>query len=143
MGFKVHMKGLEKRLRVIEKTVPDEMDEARRESAKDLLERVRNRTPMAPLPGGGDLRDDLNVSHGPRESRVGFSPGKSSDYAWVQHEGGWVDFMGSEHPDTSKKIENYTTPGTGPKFLEGPMLENRARYKRNIAQAVKRGLKGR
>lgn len=140
MGFKIHTKGLEKRLRAIEKDVPDEMHEARKEAAKDLLERVRFRTPKGPAPGGGDLRDDLNVSHGPKESRVGFSPGLSSDYAMVQHEGGWLNYMGTEGP---KDIENYTTPGTGPKFLEGPMLENRPRYKKQIREAVKRGLRRR
>jgi hypothetical protein len=61
------------------------------------------------------------------------------DYLLVQHEGGWRNFMGQYGP---KRIENYTTPGTGPKFLERPWLENKPRYKVAVKDAVRKGLRG-
>lgn len=60
-------------------------------------------------------------------------------YLLVQHEGGWENFMGQYGP---KQIENYTTPGTGPKFLEGPFLENKPRYKQAMRSAARKGLRG-
>jgi hypothetical protein len=58
-------------------------------------------------------------------------------YIIVQHEKGWLNFMGEYGP---KDIERYHGGG-GEKFLERPWLENKARYQRAIAGAVRRGVR--
>ncbi|MDP9488510.1 MAG: minor capsid protein [Actinomycetota bacterium] len=86
----------------------------------------------------GDLRDAAysSVSGGDDpELEVGYS---GLPYIWVQHEGGWINHMGRNGP---VRIENYTTPGTGAKYLEGPWAENKERYAEEIAEAVVRPLK--
>jgi len=52
--------------------------------------------------------------------------GAAAPYALVQHEapGGW----------------NYTTPGTGPKYLETPLRENADKVLKLLNEATKRGL---
>ena len=86
----------------------------------------------------GDLRDAAysSVSGGDDpELEVGYS---GLPYIWVQHEGGWISFMGTGEP---KRIEHWTTPGTGPKFLEGPFAERKEQYATDIAEAVIEPLK--
>jgi hypothetical protein len=39
--------------------------------------------------------------------------------------------------------QNYTTPGTGPKYLEGPFIKNRARYARALMDSARKLLRGR
>jgi hypothetical protein len=36
---------------------------------------------------------------------------------------------------------NYTTPGTGPKFLEGPVLESKGTFAAEVGQYIKTALK--
>ncbi len=116
--------------------------------AKDTLSDVgadlkgRSQSVAPYRPGESDhLRDhafsEVSSGRGGPELQVGYEG--PQDYLLVQHEGGWLNFMGTEGP---KRIENYTTPGTGPKFLETPYLENKNRYKREIADAVRRALRG-
>lgn len=39
-------------------------------------------------------------------------------------------------------FDNYTTPGTGPKFLERPYLANKGRYAEQLKSAGRRALNG-
>jgi len=60
-------------------------------------------------------------------------------YIIPQHEGGWLNHMGKNGP---VDIENYTTPGTGDKFLERPFMENKPRYKDAVKDAARKGVRG-
>ncbi len=102
------------------------------DSAEDLLDRSRERAPYR----DGQLRDAGYIGRQRNGYEVGF---KDLPYIIVQHEGAWINFMGRYGP---KRIENYTTPGTGPKYLEGPWLGNKERYKASARAATKRALRG-
>lgn len=49
-------------------------------------------------------------------------------YAAAQHEGGWVS-----GPLAGHRIKRWTTGGTGPKFLQGPLTEGEAEYLERLA----------
>lgn len=86
----------------------------------------------------GDLRDAAyhEVSGGDEpELEVGY---RGLPYIWVQHEGGWINHMGRNGP---VRIENYTTPGTGAKYLETPFAERKEGYAHDLANAVVKPLK--
>lgn len=69
------------------------------------------------------------------ELEVGF---EGLPYIIVQHEGGWLNFMGNQGP---KKIQEYHRGG-GSKFLEGPFAENLPGYKARVRDAMRKGLRG-
>lgn len=60
-------------------------------------------------------------------------------YLLVQHEGGWKNYRGQYGP---LRISDYTTPGTGPKFLEKPWLAMKPRAIQRVRDAVQRGMRG-
>jgi hypothetical protein len=77
--------------------------------------------------------DELSakVGHGKLTGTVTFD----TPYAEVQHEGGWIDFLGHEGP---KKILHH--PGGGhPKFLQNPLFANANAYLQHLADAVPDG----
>lgn len=91
------------------------------DAANDLLKEAISRTPI----DTGDLRKSGNInsaSSGDLVASVGFA----TPYALRLHESA-----------------NYTArqSGTGPKYLQNPYNENRARYEKDIAEAVKAELK--
>jgi hypothetical protein len=71
---------------------------------------------------------EARVGDGPVRVRVGFSPGR---IAGPQHLGGWIT-----GPLAGVRIKNYTTPGTGPRYLEDVLLENFERWYREVAMLV-------
>jgi hypothetical protein len=126
--------------------MPDRVDEAElrfvraaeewlEEVAGDLLARAIPRTPMeeSTLRGSGHVEPDVGVDHTARgiEKRVVFS----TPYAAAQHEG-WAIHPGGY----IWRARHYTTPGTGPKFLENPLKEMSPRYEAALAAHVKRRL---
>ncbi len=120
----------------VERRAKDTLSDA----GQDLKGRSQSVAPYRP--GESDhLRDhafsEVSSGRGGPELQVGYEGPEG--YLYVQHEAHWENFMGRYGP---KDIENYTTPGTGPKFLEAPYLENKDRYKREIADAVRRALRG-
>lgn len=68
---------------------------------------------------------ERRVGHGELTARVSFSP---DTIAVPQSEGTW-----RTGPNAGVIIKNYTTPGTGPHYLDGPLLENHDRYFAQIA----------
>jgi hypothetical protein len=78
----------------------------------------------------GELRQSGYVDHAPGIADVGFS----APYAVYVHEMGI-----SVYPERAPI--NWTTPGTGAKFLTGPFLRNRDRYKSHIFDAARKGLR--
>jgi len=59
--------------------------------------------------------------------------GFNTDYAAVMHEGGW-----RTGPLAGVKIQNYNEPGTGAKFLEKKMSENRDVYLGIVAEELRK-----
>lgn len=104
------------------RSVESRIEQARKEAAEDLLERSIAVTPMET----GTLRASGFVEHDEDSSTVGFG-GPAAPYAVYPHE------MVEGHL-------NWTTPGTGAKYLERPYLENRDRYAADIKDAAKGAL---
>lgn len=88
----------------------------------------------------GDLRaswfDDVTRDANGATLEAGYDGPR--DYLLVQHEGGWLNHMGRNGP---VDIRNYTTPGTGPKFLERPFAANLPKYKKAVKEAMQRALR--
>lgn len=76
----------------------------------------------------GIMRLEEKIGDGKLVGRVTFSPDK---IAVPQHEGTW-----RTGPLAGVRIEHWTTPGTGPDYLSGPLLENGERYFATIAKHV-------
>jgi hypothetical protein len=128
---KVNNGRLAQKLRRAADRTPDLVERARIESAEDLLAKALPRTPLSakryesdPVPG--QLRASGYADHEshPDASEVGFS----ASYAPIVH--------------AMPEDNDFTTPGTGPRFLEGPLLENRDEYARRIKDAARKGLHG-
>jgi hypothetical protein len=70
------------------------------------------------------------VGHGPLVGNVSYGP---DEIAVPQHEGTWAS-----GPNAGVPIRRWTTPGTGPKYLEGPLLEEHPTYLGEIAATTLR-----
>ncbi len=120
--MKIDVQGRKKlaaKLRNAARDVQSRVNRAVREVGEDVLGKAIPRTPLE----HGPLRQSGYVAHRPGEAVVGFAEKYS---VWVH-----------EMPDTNQ----FTTPGTHGKFLTGPFLENRERYKNHILKAARDGLK--
>ena len=60
--------------------------------------------------------------------------------AQVGYGGDASDYMNIVHENLDPNV-NWTKPGSGPKFLETPFLENRHRYAKNIMGAAKKAVR--
>lgn len=124
------------KLNAIPKEVRRETAEELREIGRDVLAKAAPLTPLdeGDLRGSQDYDVDENASSGP-SLEAGYY---GLPYIIPQHEGFWINFRGEYG---FVKIEHYTEPGTGRKFLERPWLENKPLYKRGVAEAVERGIR--
>jgi hypothetical protein len=68
------------------------------------------------------------VGRGELRGTVSFGP---DEIAVPQHEGTWAS-----GPNAGIRIRNYSTPGTGPKYLEAPLLANHPAYLGQIAAVL-------
>ncbi len=121
--MKIDVQGRKKlaaKLQQASRDVQSRVNRAVREVGEDALGKAIPRTPLE----HGALRQSGYVAHRPGEAVVGFA----KPYAVYVHE---------FPPGTT-----FTTPGTGNKFLTGPFLENRERYKKHILDAARKGLNG-
>ena len=127
--MKVNNRKLAKKLRRAADDTPALVERARVESAEDLLAKALPLTPLSakryesdPVPG--ELRASGYADHTsiPDASEVGFS----AEHARPVH----------DMPEDN----DFTTPGTGPRFLELPFLENRDRYRDRMFDAARRPL---
>lgn len=71
---------------------------------------------------------EQRVGDGRLTGRVSFAPQK---IAVPQHRGTWMT-----GPLAGVRISHWTTPGTGPEFLSGPLLERGEGYIRDIAREL-------
>ncbi len=115
------------------------LDAERKRSAEHLLSVALPVTPMSAGKERGELRRSGYVDHTLiRDSSV---VGFSAPYAVFVHEmmdrTDQPDADESDNPDL--KI-NWTTPGTGPKFLTGPFNQWRKVYAENMKKAALRGI---
>jgi hypothetical protein len=135
----IRVEGVERLVAKLDRITPSVYDELGDELDSIGSDLKAKSVSVAPF-REGDLREsayhNLHASYPDLEMTVGYDG--PPDYLLVQHEGGWENFMGEYGP---KRIENYTTPGTGPKFLENPWTQNKAQYKRRSQQAARRGLR--
>jgi hypothetical protein len=127
------------RLGDIPDDVADELRPTLRRIGSDLHRKSLTVAPFLE----GDLRaagfaDPIGGGHTPGVE-VGYNGPR--DYLAVQHEGGWRNLIAWGREMGPTRIENYTTPGTGPKFLERPWLENKGRYSEALQDAARRGLR--
>jgi hypothetical protein len=118
---KVDRRRLATKLHRAAERTPDLVRRARIESAEDLLAKGYESDPVP-----GQLRASGYADHEsiPDASEVGFS----ASYAAIVH--------------AMPEDNDFTTPGTGPRFLEIPFLENRDEYTRRIKDAAREGLHG-
>jgi hypothetical protein len=107
--------------------VDKNVETAVHECGEDLRIKVTMRTPRAA--GGGRLRRSVYAQHRPGSSEVGVS----APYAFYVHEMGITVYP-------ERAPINWTTSGTGAKYLERPFVENRARYAKRIMDAARDGL---
>ena len=119
--------------------MPGKIDEEVVDELKEIGRDLQGRSvPAAPVDTGAlrgsAFHEVTRGGNGPTLT-VGF---EGLPYIIVQHERGWRNFMGRYGP---KDIEEYHRGG-GEKFLERPWLENKARYKRGLRDAVRRGVRG-
>ena len=101
-------KELAKRLAKINARLPRAIDDALHEEAMGL---EAESAPLSPVSGiaGDRLRDSTQINQIPK----GYSVGYYTKYAAAVHEMGFGKA-------TAGKIINWTTPGTGAKFLQRP-----------------------
>jgi hypothetical protein len=74
----------------------------------------------------GDLAGSAQVIVDKNTVTIGYN----REYAAWQHEAPWMDTVNAKSPPTPS---NYTTPGTGPKFLESKLINNKKDYYEFIA----------
>lgn len=103
-------------------------------SANDVNARAIPLTPMLTGHLRGSAVTEV-VEDDAREFRMEVS--FNTPYAAAQHEGGWVT-----GPNAGVRIKNYTTPGTGPKYLESPLKAMLPRYRDVIGKSVAVALRG-
>lgn len=104
---------------------PAPIEKAVAEVGEDLLSKSLPLTPKDD--------NDLRLSAGTRPVKQPKGPavrvGYGMDYALAVHE------MSDDETD-------WTTPGTGAKYLEGPFAENKKRYASHIKNAARKGVSG-
>jgi hypothetical protein len=104
----------------------------------ELADRVHGEAvELAPLETGR-LRESARVDTDQDDERgyrreVSFN----TPYAAVQHEGRW-----ETGPLAGREIRHYTTPGTGPKYLEAPLKRAIPDVEPHIARRVREALDG-
>lgn len=124
--MKVNTAALIKRLDNAAKNTEDEVARRLKLSAEDLLSKSIPLTPRE----YGDLRASGNVTPLAHDANGPFlEVGFDSEYALAVHE-----MLGEEI--------DWTTPGTGPKYLETPLEQNRARYVEYIKDGAREMLRG-
>ena len=123
------------KIRAISSKFPDDVASALYYEANIEMTEAKRRCPRSP--GGGTLRASGFVADPERKGRniivvLGFG-GAASDYAEAVHE------HLSEHSPPSwqgKEELDWTIPGTGPKFLEGPLKESAPYMGKRIAARI-------
>lgn len=133
---------LQRKLDALPDNVNDEVYDEIRDFGDDVKDRSKERAPYRP--GDSDHLRDHAYSHPSKtpngaECEIGYDG--PQDYLMVQHEGGWLDLVAWGVHYGPTRIENYTTPGTGPKFLEAPFAEMKPEGRARITGAAKRGLR--
>lgn len=138
----IEVKGVERLTRKLD-TMPQRTIDSAYDELEDIGEDLKAvsqaRAPFRP--GGGEhLRYQAysTPTRGVNSASVEVGYDGPDDYLLVQHEGGWENFMGEYGP---KRIEHYTTAGSGSKFLENPWTESLPANKRRVRDAVRRGLR--
>lgn len=116
-------------------SVYDEMEDI----GEDLKAVSQQRAPMLT----GELRAQAYVtsSRGVNSASVEVGYDGPEGYLIPMHEGGWRNLRAWGNDYGPTRIEKWTTPGSGPKFIEGPFAETLAVNRRRIRNAVRRGLR--
>ncbi len=122
--------------------IPPRTERSIRDELGDVGEDLKRRSQDVAPKDTGHLRKQAfsDVSRGVGGPSVEIGYNGPANYLLVQHEGMWLNFMGNQGP---KDIQNYTTPGTGPKFLERPWLASKGGYVEDIKDAAREGVNGR
>lgn len=134
--MKVDTARLRRKLDAARENVPDAAQRAVRECAEDLLDTAMPGVPLSVKrypsdPAPGELRQSGYVDHDthPDGSEVGFS----APYAYIVHELGIEFYKGYDI--------NWSTPGTGAKYLEKPFVANKGRYAKYVKDEARRALR--
>lgn len=116
-GVVFNTKNFDDRLMKTETALLHSAKKIRHDVANDILLEATDRVPLK----DGTLRSSGHTEDFTNESIVAYG-GMASQYAIYQHEG--------MRSDGSHVVQNYTTPGTGRKFLENAIIENLPKYQR-------------
>lgn len=124
-------KSLTAKLKNSRRDVKSNLDRERKRSAEHLLGVSLAVTPMSAGENRGELRRSGFVDHALLRdtSVVGFSDPKSA----------YVHEMGETVYPERAPID-WTTPGTGARFLSGPFAEWKPIYARNMLNAARKGI---
>jgi hypothetical protein len=114
-----------RKLNIVGKQAESLTEKALNQQGDKLLELSREKVPL----DEGTLRQSGNAQQtGPMEVSVGYG-GAAAAYALYQHEGG----------DGRRVVRNYSEPGTGKKYLERPLLENKILWNKILEQVISKG----
>lgn len=124
-------KSLSAKLKNSRRDVKSNLDRERKRSAEHLLSVSIPVTPMSAGENRGELRRSGFVDHAliRDSSLVGFSDPKSI----------YVHEMGETVYPERAPID-FTTPGTGARFLSGPFTEWKPVYRKNMIRAAKEAI---
>jgi hypothetical protein len=126
--------------------VQDAAKDAVERAAHDLLARAIPLTPMeeATLRQSGHVEEPVIQGN-----RISVAVSFNTPYAAAQHEGHAIRTTVGKSAGplqvvhvTHWRARQYTTPGTGPKYLERPLKEMAATYRAAIAASVRAALRG-
>lgn len=127
--------------RLVNQALPEQIVRGLFAAGTELLQDAREDIPRVPKKEG-----TLSASG----SVTVLRPGEVSELAETTTPGRYVAIVGFNTPyaaylhegmrqDGSHVVMNWTLEGSGPKYLETPLLANRDRYIQIIVDAIKRG----
>jgi len=121
-GFTVNLSDFDKKfIRIVEVAIPSAGARGLKKSAAFLLRDAILETPTVPKKFG-NLRRTQKVDNPKLRPEISVEAGFSADYAAKVH----------EMPDTN----NFTEPGSGPKYLEMKMIRNKEKYMKIAADEI-------
>lgn len=125
----------QQRLEALRKAYPKGAKAAAVEVGARLLDDCLTKSPTVPMAAhlGGTLRSRWDVSAIADEKHAEVQVTFNTAYAAVMHEGGWLTGRLA-----GVRIKNWSTPGSGPKFIEGKLRAYKAVYLELFAQLLRR-----
>lgn len=136
-GITLNTKEFDKKFfKIVNKAIPEEAQKGQFNAASELLldaDRVVPKTPFLKGDLKGSKKVEVKVTSGKIETQAGFD----IEYARRVHELGVKKEGDTSEPENI----NWTTPGTGAKFLQSKMPMFKNKYMKIIAETIKQSAK--